>query len=75
MKKTWREKQHIRSIYVRDTDGKDTGCLHVREVKKNRGVVHFVRFVTRSGSKSRGNVALELEDKPWTLHTSHHTWT
>ncbi|TMS07260.1 Bone morphogenetic protein 4, partial [Larimichthys crocea] len=28
-----------------------------------------------SGSESRGIVTLELKDKPWTLHTSHHTWT
>ncbi|KAF1394073.1 hypothetical protein PFLUV_G00022710 [Perca fluviatilis] len=30
---------------------------------------------SRSGSESRGIVTLELKDKPWTLHTSHHTWT
>ncbi|XP_022076642.2 bone morphogenetic protein 16 [Acanthochromis polyacanthus] len=30
---------------------------------------------SRSESESRGIVTLELKDKPWTLHTSHHTWT
>ncbi|XP_023817551.1 bone morphogenetic protein 2 isoform X1 [Oryzias latipes] len=30
---------------------------------------------SRSKSTSQGIVTLELKDKPWTLHTSHHTWT
>ncbi|XP_071368676.1 bone morphogenetic protein 16 [Centroberyx affinis] len=30
---------------------------------------------SRSGSERRGIVTLELKDKPWTLHTSYHTWT
>ncbi|KAK2912487.1 bone morphogenetic protein 16 isoform X1 [Channa argus] len=30
---------------------------------------------SRTRSESRGIVTLELKDKPWTLHTAHHTWT
>ncbi|XP_029026614.1 bone morphogenetic protein 16 [Betta splendens] len=30
---------------------------------------------SRSRSESRGIVTLELKEKPWTLHTAHHTWT
>uniref|UniRef100_A0A3B5R7F0 Bone morphogenetic protein 16 n=2 Tax=Xiphophorus maculatus TaxID=8083 RepID=A0A3B5R7F0_XIPMA len=30
---------------------------------------------SRSERTRQGIVTLELKDKPWTLHTSHHTWT
>lgn len=52
--KPWREKQHIQSIHVRDTDGENTGCLNVREVKiPQKTEVEFILSVLSQGEGAR----------------------